>query len=258
MRLGAFTILFLDRSYEACVQSIAEAGCDCIEVGCGGFIYKTHCDPLELLADRGKLREWRKVIDEAGLEISAFSCHANMLHPDPRISKQHIEDFHNAVRLAAEIGVDRVVTFAGCPGDSNNASQPNWVTCPWPNYFTEILNWQWEQKIIPFWHEQSHWLQDNGNIRVGLEMHPGDAVYTPEKLLKLRNASGENIWCAPWETPSSTCTPRIPGLSRITSASTASWITSRMPTSRTAAGFSAPWVTVMATTPGSASSAPYV
>jgi len=30
---------------------------------------------------------------------------------------------------------------------------------------------------------------------IGLEMHPGDAVYTPAKLLQLRNAVGEEIGC---------------------------------------------------------------
>jgi sugar phosphate isomerase/epimerase len=195
VKLGAFSILFLDRSFDECIRAIAEAGCECIEIGCGGFIPKTHCDPESLLADRGKLRAWRAVIADAGLEISALSCHANMLHPNPQISQQHIEDFHYAVRLAAELGVNRVITFAGCPGDSDQAAHPNWVTCPWPEYFTDILNWQWEQKLIPFWSEQSKWLRANGDVRVCLEMHPGDAVYTPEKLLRLRAAAGENIGC---------------------------------------------------------------
>jgi sugar phosphate isomerase/epimerase len=195
MKLGAFTILFLDRSFEECVTAIAEAGCDCIEIGCGGFIFKKHCDPAALLADRARLQEWRKVIEDAGLEISALSCHANMLHPNPQISRQHVEEFHDAVHLAVDLGVDRVITFAGCPGDSDDAKQPNWVTCPWPEYFTEILNWQWEQKLIPFWRAQSVWLRANGDVRVGLEMHPGDMVYTPEKLLGLRDACGDNICC---------------------------------------------------------------
>ena len=44
-----------------------------------------------------------------------------------------------------------VVTFSGCPGDSDDAKHPNWVTTPWPPEFLEVLDWQWEKKAIPYW-----------------------------------------------------------------------------------------------------------
>jgi sugar phosphate isomerase/epimerase len=194
VKLGAFNILFLDRSFAECVTTIRQVGCDAIEIAAGGYTPKTHCNPAELLADRAKLREFRRVIDEQGLEISAISCHGNPLHPNRDVSRQHAEDIRLCARLAAELGVVNVVGFAGCPGDSENATYPNWVTCPWPDDFSTLVNWQWEAKVIPFWTEMAETLRATGT-RYCLEMHPGDVVYTPEKLLRLRDAVGPELGC---------------------------------------------------------------
>ena len=43
------------------------------------------------------------------------------------------------------------MTFSGCPGDSETATHPNWVTTPWPPEFLEVLEWQWDKKAIPYW-----------------------------------------------------------------------------------------------------------
>jgi sugar phosphate isomerase/epimerase len=72
---------------------------------------------------------------------------------------------------------------------------PSRITCPWPDYFTETLKWQWEQKLIPLWKEEVGFARKHGLKMICLEMHPGDAVYTPEKLLKLRAAVGPEIGC---------------------------------------------------------------
>jgi hypothetical protein len=47
--------------------------------------------------------------------------------------------------------VEVVVTFSGCPGDSERSLAPNWVTCPWPEDFLRVLDWQWDKKVIPYW-----------------------------------------------------------------------------------------------------------
>ena len=46
-----------------------------------------------------------------------------------------------------KLGVPVVIDFSGCPGDSDNAKYPNWVTCPWPPEYLDVLNWQWEKKV---------------------------------------------------------------------------------------------------------------
>ena len=103
------------------------------------------------------------------------------------------QDFQNAVLLAEKLGVDTVVTFSGCPGGSPVDRTPNWVTCPWPDDFLGILDYQWNQVLIPYWKEQAAFAQAHGIKKIAFEMHPGFCVYNPETLLKLRAAVGDII-----------------------------------------------------------------
>lgn len=196
MKLGAFiTVNLHDQPLEQALESARGFGCQMVEIGCGGFIGKRHCNPATLLADSNALSAFRAAIAASGLEISALSCHMNALHPDRAISDAHRSDFRDAIRLAEQLGVARVVTFAGCPGDSDHATYPNWVTCPWPEYFSDLVHWQWEQKVIPYWREEVAFAREHGIDKICLEMHPGDVVYSPEKLLRLRAAVGPEIGC---------------------------------------------------------------
>ena len=45
-----------------------------------------------------------------------------------------------ARHIAEKMQVPTVVTFSGCPGDSDDAKHPNWITTPWPPEFLEVLN----------------------------------------------------------------------------------------------------------------------
>ena len=76
----------------------------------------------------------------------------------------------------------RVVGFSGCPGDDPEARRPNWVTCPWPPDFPEILEWQWDERVLPYWREEAERARAAG-VRIAFEMHPGMSVYNPETLL---------------------------------------------------------------------------
>jgi sugar phosphate isomerase/epimerase len=96
------------------------------------------------------------------------------------------------VKLARKLGVEVVINFSGCPGDSEKAHAPNWVTCPWPPDFSNVVKWQWEKKAIPYWRREAKFAKENG-IKLAFEMHPGFVVYNTETLLRLRETCGENI-----------------------------------------------------------------
>jgi sugar phosphate isomerase/epimerase len=85
-----------------------------------------------------------------------------------------------------------VIAFSGCPGDHPGARFPNWVTCAWPNDFLEILEWQWNERVLPYWSAEAAFAQENG-VRIAFEMHPGFVVYNPETLLRLREAAGDAV-----------------------------------------------------------------
>ena len=115
------------------------------------------------------------------------------LHPNKTIAKAHQNVQHQTILLAEKLGVPRVITFSGCPGDCENSKYPNWVTCPWPDDYAEILKWQWEEKVIPFWKKEVAFAREHKVNQIALEMHPGFVVYNPETVLKLRDAAGEEI-----------------------------------------------------------------
>ena len=192
MKLGVFTALFGGRSLEEALDYIVESGLEAVEIGTGNYPGNPHCPLGELLASKRKRDEWKAKITDRGLVISALSCHGNPLHPNRRIAAQHDKVFRDTIRLARRLGVREVINFSGCPGDKDGAKYPNWVVCPWPPHFTEMVNWQWEKKVIPYWKAAARLARNNG-IKVGLEMHPGFVVYSPETMMRLRDAAGKNI-----------------------------------------------------------------
>lgn len=192
MKLGVFTVLFSQQSLERTLDYVAEAGCQAVELGVGGYPGDAHCNAKRLLASAAERRKLLAALKERGLTISALSCHGNPLHPNKAIARQHDAAFRDACRLADKLGVKVVITFSGCPGDSERSKYPNWVTCPWPPDFLEILDWQWNKKVIPYWKDAAAFAKKHG-VRVALEMHPGFVVYSAETLLRLRKAVGANI-----------------------------------------------------------------
>ncbi|MBM3708905.1 MAG: sugar phosphate isomerase/epimerase [Actinobacteria bacterium] len=194
MKLGVMANVFIDKKWPDACRAAKDAGLSAIEPGSGGFVGKAHCNPGELLNNKEALKEWVEAVEKNGLEVSAFACHGNMLHPDKKVSDKHIADFEATIELASRIGVKVINEFAGCPGSSENSKEPNWITCPWPPYFGDAVKWQWEKKVIPFWASMAGKLK-KAKVVVALEMHPGDVVYNPEALLMLREAAGEEICC---------------------------------------------------------------
>jgi sugar phosphate isomerase/epimerase len=194
MKLGVLSVVFSDKSWKEACAEIKKRGLEAVEVGAGGFVGKGHCNPAELLKDDDKLKAWIDARESQGLELSALSVHGNPLHPDASVSDPYVQDIKDAFALAGKIGVGVVNGFAGCPGAGPDAKHPSWITCPWPPYFLEGYEWQWEKKLIPFWKDMAKRARDAG-VKFGFEMHPGDMVYNPEALLRLREACGEEISC---------------------------------------------------------------
>lgn len=188
MKLGVFTTLLSNLPLAQALAYFKSLGIQMVEIGCAGYPGNAHANPEELLGDKAKLAQFRKTVADSGMEISAFSCHGNPLHPNRAIAAEFDKGMRGAVLLAEACGLHQINTFSGCPGDHENAKFPNWVTCPWPPDFLEILEWQWNEKIIPYWVNFALFAKDHGVDKIGLELHPGFSVYNTESLLKLREA----------------------------------------------------------------------
>lgn len=192
MKLGVFTVLFSQKPFEEALDYIASKGLDAVEIGTGAYPGNAHCNPDVLLADAGKLKAFKQAVESRGLMISALSCHSNPLHPQQPIAQEAQDVIKKTIELANRLEVGVVNTFSGCPGDHEGAKYPNWPVAPWPNDYQEILDWQWEKKIIPYWTEIGK-LATESNVKIGLELHGGFSVHTPGTLLRLREAAGSAI-----------------------------------------------------------------
>jgi sugar phosphate isomerase/epimerase len=193
MRIGLFTALFAKLSLDEAIQKAKSLGLNTVELGTGNYPGDPHCK-LDMLQNPSRLADFKAKIQDAGLSISALSCHGNPLHPDAETRKKFVETSRNTILLAEKLGVKNVIDFSGCPGENDNSSHPNWVTCPWPPEYIDVLKWQWEKKGLPFWKEHGKFAADHG-VRIAIEMHPGFLVYSPETMLRLRAEAGDAVGC---------------------------------------------------------------
>ena len=191
MKVGVFTPLLSQLPLPAVLEKLKKLHIDTIELGTGNYPGDAHCK-LSLLDDARALSELKKVLADHGASISALSCHGNALHPDKARAQHDAEVSRKTILLAEKLGVPVVVDFSGCPGDSTTAKQPNWVTCPWPPDYLDVLRWQWDEVVAPYWTGHAKFAADHG-VRIAIEMHPGFVVYSPETLLRLRAITGPAV-----------------------------------------------------------------
>lgn len=193
MKLGVLTVPLYSMPLAKALEYIKSMGAEMVEIGCGGYPGKGHCDPDVLLNDEAKLQEFRQTIADSGMTISALSCHGNPVHPNKEIAANFDRDLRNAVLLAEKLDIHQINTFSGCPGDCKESQNPNWVVCAWPPDYLEILDWQWNEVLIPYWKEFGAFAKSHGVDKIALELHQGFCVYNAETLLRLRGAVGDVI-----------------------------------------------------------------
>jgi len=193
MELSVMSPVLNQMNLEDALAYLSSLGVDSLEIGAGGYPGKAHLDPKEYLADPEKVETLKALLKKYNLKLSAVACHGNPVHPNKEIARKFHEEFMEAAKVAVMLGVDTMIGFSGCPGDCEDSKNPNWVTCAWPSEYLDILEWQWNDVIIPYWKKTAAELQAIGIKKVAFEMHPGFCVYNPSSLLKLRNAVGDII-----------------------------------------------------------------
>ena len=191
--IGVFDPVFDELSLDEMLDKVAGYGLEAMEIGTGGYPGNHHCPVEELLADAAKLRAWKKKFADHKLAVATLSCHGNPIHPDAKIAARDAETFRRTVLLAERLGVQVIVGFSGCPGGSPADTMPNWATYRWPPEYAQILDWQWKEKVIPYWKEAAQFAREHGIRKLAFEMHPGFVVYNPRTLMRLREAVGEEI-----------------------------------------------------------------
>ena len=191
--IGVFDAAFPDLTLDQFIDKVAALGLEAVEIGTGGYPGAHHCPVQELLDDPAKLRAWKKKFEDRNIQVATLSCHGNPVYPDAEIAAGYDKSFRNTVLLAEKLEVRVIVGFSGCPGGSPADTVPNWITYRWPPEHGKALDWQWKEKVIPYWKQAAKFAREHGIHRLAFEMHPNFVVYNPRTLLQLREAVGEEI-----------------------------------------------------------------
>lgn len=192
MKLGVMGAGLGAMGWEKALDYCKHIGLDAIELPVGAYPGQPFFDPREVLASTESQRRVRDDVAKRGLEIIGLAVHGNPVSPNRELAKAHEAAHDVAVRLAPKLGTNVVINFSGCPGGSAQDSTPNWVTCPWPGEFEEILRYQWEDVLIPFWSKKNK-AAEAECVRIAFEAHPGFCAYNPETILRLRAAAGAQL-----------------------------------------------------------------
>ena len=193
MKISVVSGILGDYTLDESLKYLSSLGVDQFELGVGGYPGKAHADALVLSKDKKAREELLDTFKRYNMGISALAVHGNCVHPDKATAEKFEADFEAACVLAGQLGVDRLVTFSGCPGSDPDAKEPSWVTCAWPPDYPRVLEWQWNEVLIPYWKKAVKFAADNGVKKIALELHPGFCVYNPATLLRLRSAAGDMV-----------------------------------------------------------------
>jgi sugar phosphate isomerase/epimerase len=195
VRLGLVTEAFVERPLPELLDWLATAapGLTDLEVGAGGYAPPGHCDTAALLADASLRRTYLDAIAGRGFRLAALNVWGNPLHPAAPVAAAHDAGLRDAVRLAALLGVERVVALAGCPAGAPGDSVPDFAAGGWLPYLEDVAQRQWETAVAPYWKDVAAFARrEHPSLLICLELHPGTAVYNVETFERLA-ALGSNL-----------------------------------------------------------------
>lgn len=192
MQLGLLTDSLSSLSRTEALDVAVDLGVQTVEIGLGGehggWSPAPHADIELLLTDAGARRQVLTEVTSRGLRLEALNAAGNPLHPvegerDDRILR-------GALRLAEEFEVDTVVTMSGLPAFPGDRF-PAWITTVWPPENLRLLEHQWSVAI-------DYWggivaEADRRGVKVAVELHANQLVYSAPSLLRLREAVGPTV-----------------------------------------------------------------
>jgi sugar phosphate isomerase/epimerase len=192
MRLCLNTDCLGEMSFEQMLDTAADLGYESIEIACGNWSRAPHIDLDAMLASEERRKNYMKAIEDHGLILEALNCSGNQLAPNEE-GRQHQEVVEKTFKLARLLDIHKIVMMSGCPGGSPEDHTPNWIITSWPPITTKILEWQWNEVLIPYWKKMSAFADECGIEKIALENHGCQLVYNPDTLIRLQDAVGKKV-----------------------------------------------------------------
>ena len=193
MKLGANTGFLKAFEFEEGLDWCQRFGIVAVEVYSVGAS-RPYCDTERLLKDEGGRNRWVDAYASHGIELYSFSAHGQPLTPDKERAAAYSSDFVNACKLAEKVGVTRMVLVAGLPEAAEGDRQPNWIVHTDTADFDKALEWQWNERLLPYWREHGKIARDHG-VTLCFEMQINDMIHSPEKMRRLADELGSVVAC---------------------------------------------------------------
>lgn len=194
MKLGFVSDSLGGQSFDNILDNAARLGVSGIEITTGGWSTAPHFDLEKMKSSAQARKDFLQAFDARGLEVISLNANGNPLHPTQPEQSECLKD---TIRVAGELGIKTVCTMSGLPAGSPKDLMPNWVVASWPPETQDILKYQWEEKLYPYWTEIASLAKEHGVERIALELHGNQCVYNVPSLLKLRanigNVIGANL-----------------------------------------------------------------
>lgn len=190
MKIGFVSDSLGGLSFEDMLDNAARIGVSGVEVNTGGWSTAPHFDLAKMKADAGARRSFVKAFEARGLEVISLNANGNPTHPTDLKQGVCLRD---TIRVAGDLGIRTVCTMSGLPAGRKGDLMPNWVVASWPPETRTILDYQWNEVLMPFWTEIAELARASGVERIALELHGSQCVYNVPTLLRLRDAIGPLI-----------------------------------------------------------------
>ncbi len=181
MYIGVYNAALADKSLGEALDIIAGLGLNSVEINSGGFLPPIHLPIADLRASEQARQDYLGEFSSRGLTLTALNCNGNPLFP--RDGFPHAQDLKDSIELAALLGVPRVVTMSGAPGADAAGTNMAWNVLPWWSPLLDVRDYQWSV-AVPFWKD----IQARAaaaDVKVAIEMHPGNIVYNPSTMHRL-------------------------------------------------------------------------
>jgi sugar phosphate isomerase/epimerase len=192
MQIGLLTDSLSESTRADALDTAAELGIETVEIGLGGkhggWSPAPHADLAELLDNPSARAELLRDVSSRGLRLEALNAAGNPLHPVNGKTDDRV--LRSALRLAEEFEVETVITMSGLPSAPGD-SFPAWITTVWPPENLQLLDYQWTV-AVDYWGDLAEEARRRG-IRIAIEMHANQLVYSVPGLLRLRAAVGETV-----------------------------------------------------------------
>ena len=196
MKLGINTAFIMTFDVEDGLRFAANLGMHVAEVAtCGIAFNNKYCRLDQLTSDEGELHRWQDTYARHGIKVVSLSAHGAPLTPNKEIADEYRRQFRLACQFAERIGVKKMTLIAGTPEGAEGDTCPVWITqqveVP---FYRKILEWQWENRLIPYWKEQGKIAADHG-VTLCFENQVGDMLHSPVQIRRFHEEVGSVSAC---------------------------------------------------------------